>query len=63
VRLDDDRWPESAQRFVLGKVESVEADPANPLRTIVTVVPTVEVERVSEVTLRIASDSGKGTTP
>lgn len=63
VRLDDDRWPESAQRFVLGKVESVEADPANPLRTIITVVPTVEVERVSEVTLRIASDSGKGATP
>lgn len=63
VRLDDDRWPESAQRFVLGKVESVETDPANPLRTIVTVVPTVEVERVSEVTLRIASDSSKGATP
>lgn len=62
VRLDDDRWPESSQRFVLGKVESVEADPANPLRTIITVVPTVEVERPSEITLRIASDSGKGAT-
>lgn len=63
VRLDDDRWPESAQRFVLGKVESVETDPANPLRTIVTVVPTVSVEFVSEVTLRIASDSSKGANP
>lgn len=63
VRLDDDRWPESAQRFVLGKVERVEADSSNPLRTIVTVVPTVEVERVSEVTLRIASDLGRGGTP
>jgi hypothetical protein len=63
VRLDDDSWPESSQRFVLGRVETVAADPASPLRTIITVVPTVKVEIVSEVTLRIASDSAKGATP
>ena len=63
VRLDDDSWPDSAQRFVLGRVESVAADPASPLRTVISVVPTVNVEIVSELTLRIASDSSKGATP
>ncbi|HEX8875604.1 MAG TPA: hypothetical protein VF777_02580 [Phycisphaerales bacterium] len=59
VRLDDDRWPESSQRFVVGKVESVEVDPANPLRVIAIVVPTVEIERISEMTLRIVNDRGE----
>lgn len=57
VRLSDDRWPASSQMFILGKVESVQQDAASPLRTVITVIPTVSIERLSEVTLRI-TDSG-----
>ncbi len=56
VRLSDDRWPASAQMFVLGKVESVQEDPASPLRKVITVMPTLTVDRVSEVILRIVGD-------
>lgn len=62
VRLSDDRWPASSQMFILGKVESVEQDPASPLRTVITVVPTVNIERLSEVTLRITDLSAPLTT-
>jgi cell shape-determining protein MreC len=60
VRLADERWPTSAQMLVLGKVESVEQDPASPLRTIVTVLPTLSVDRVSEVILRMVGDDSSG---
>lgn len=56
VRLDDDRWPASAQMFIIGRVESVETDPSSPLRTSVIVLPNVNIERVSEVTLRLVGD-------
>ncbi|MFO0860455.1 MAG: rod shape-determining protein MreC [Phycisphaerales bacterium] len=55
VRLSDDRWPASSQMFIVGKVESVEQDAASPLRTVITVAPTVSIERLSEVTLRITT--------
>lgn len=60
VRLSDERWPASSQMFILGKVESVQQDAASPLRTVITVIPTVSIERLSEVTLRI-TDSGTPT--
>lgn len=60
VRLSDERWPASSQMFILGKVESVQQDASSPLRTVITVIPTVSIERLSEVTLRI-TDSGMPT--
>lgn len=57
VRLDDDTWPRHAQMLVLGEVERVEQSEDSALRYIVTVRPTVQLERVSEVVLRIAEDS------
>lgn len=62
VRLSDDRWPASSQMFILGKVESVQKDAACPLRTVITVVPTVSMDRLSEMTLRI-TDTMSGTSP
>ncbi len=64
VRLaDTDRWPASAQMLLLGKVESVEPDPNQPLRKTVTVRPTLKLERVSEVVLRISPESPDSDTP
>lgn len=60
VRLDDDRWPASAQMLRIGLVEAVAPSPANPQRQIVTVRPAVpRLDRVTEVVLRvIEADSG-----
>lgn len=55
VRLADDEWPPSARMLIVGKVESVTPSPDDPLRATVTVKPLVNVERVSEVILRVPS--------
>lgn len=59
VRLKDpNHWPRSAQMLLVGRVESVEPSPKQPLRKVVTVRPTIpNLERVSEVYLRIVPDS------
>lgn len=54
VRLDDDRWPRSANMLILGEIESVEPSPEAPLRQAVVVRPlSARLERVAEVILRI----------
>ncbi len=63
VRLSDQRWPESAQMLIVGKVTSIEAAPQGPLRKVVVVSPSVErLDRVSEVVLRtsVRSDQRGG---
>ena len=60
VRLDDDAWPRSAQMLVLGTVERIDDDPDKGLRKIVTVRPTVEIERVKEVTFQLVRDEDRG---
>ena len=56
VRLRDETWPRSAQMLVVGEVVEVASAPDEPTRTIVTVAPTVPLERVSEVVLRVPID-------
>ncbi|MEM1329237.1 MAG: rod shape-determining protein MreC [Planctomycetota bacterium] len=73
VRLDDpEAWPGAAQALVVGAVESVSPDPDQPQRQVVVVRPTVRLERISEVVLRIPRatdasdtefDSDRGGTP
>jgi cell shape-determining protein MreC len=56
VRLDDEAWPRSSQMLVLGRIERVEPDPVG--WKIITVKPTVDLQRVSEVVLRITPSAG-----
>lgn len=56
VRLRDETWPRSAQMLVVGTVTAVDPAPDEPTRTIVTVAPTVPLQRVSEVVLRVPID-------
>ena len=56
VRLLDKAWPESAQKLVIGEVESVDPDRGSPTRSIVTVRPLYTLDRLSEVMIRIPSD-------
>lgn len=65
VRLDDGEWPASAQMLVLGTVEAVEPAPDSPLRRVVVVRPTVALERVTEVIVRVSEMPGdaEGGTP
>ncbi len=58
VRLDDDadRWPRHAQLLIIGRIERVEPNPDMPLRKIITVRPTLALDRVSEVVLRISEE-------
>lgn len=63
VRLDDGQWPQSAQMLVLGAVESVEPAPDSPLRPVIVVRPLINLERVTEVIVRVNSmptDAGEG---
>ncbi|GIK18530.1 MAG: hypothetical protein DYG93_13595 [Leptolyngbya sp. PLA2] len=60
VRLSDPVWPPSAQMLIIGQVERVEPAPDAPLRRVITVRPTVRLERVSEVVLRILQETGEG---
>jgi cell shape-determining protein MreC len=58
VRLSDpSHWPRTAQMLLIGHVEKVEPSPKQPLRRVVTVRPTLDnIERVSEVVLRISPE-------
>ncbi|HZW10279.1 MAG TPA: hypothetical protein VFF69_10290, partial [Phycisphaerales bacterium] len=56
VRLFDRHWPASAQMLVIGAVESVEPAPDSPLRPVIVVRPTVALERVTEVIVRITPE-------
>ncbi|MFG0244312.1 MAG: rod shape-determining protein MreC [Phycisphaerales bacterium JB054] len=58
VRLDDGEWPASAQMLVLGMVEAVEPAPDSPLRPVVIVRPTVALDRVTEVIVRVSEMPG-----
>lgn len=60
VRLDDGEWPTSAQMLVLGLVEAVEPAPDSPLRRVVVVRPTVALERVTEVIVRVSEPAASG---
>lgn len=63
VRLLDRQWPASAQMLVLGRVETVEPAPDSPLRPVITVRPTVTLERVTEVIVRITPSAEEGGGP
>lgn len=64
VRLaDPDRWPLHAQMLVVGIVERVYPSPDQPLRSNIVVRPTLELERVSNVVLRVAEESDAVLTP
>ncbi len=53
VRLADDRWPRSSQMLVIGAI-SDKPEPDSMGWYIVTVKPTVDLERLSEVVVRVA---------
>lgn len=58
VRLSDtERWPKSAQFLVVGTIERVDPNPAMPLRPTVVVRPSLRLERVSEVILRLSREA------
>lgn len=60
VRLSDDTWPASAQMLVLGTVERIDNTPESPTRQRATITPTMRLDRVTEVTLRLAERSEGG---
>lgn len=59
VLLQDSAWPRAAQMLLIGVVETAEPAPNQPLRTVVTVRPTLRLDRVGEVVLRL-SPGGEG---
>lgn len=60
VRLFDETWPRSAQGLIVGVVERVETDPSTGLRKVITVRPTLNIENVAEVMLRLTGDAEPG---
>jgi len=61
VRLDDTSWPTSAQKMIVGVVESVEVNDLDPLRKVIVVRPAYQVSQVTQVVLRIEElDNGNG---
>lgn len=60
VRLEDRKWPQSAQMLVIGRVVLVEPLANQPLRKVVTVEPIEPIERVSEVTIRVPASEADG---
>jgi hypothetical protein len=63
VRVHDATWPRNAQMLELGTIESIEPNPDQPIRRIITVRPRLDLARVSEVLLRIATESEGGGGP
>jgi hypothetical protein len=63
VRLDDTGWPDSSRMLIVGRVESVSTSPEDPLRPVIVVRPTINVERLAEVLLRIQDSSTLELTP
>lgn len=60
VYLQDTTWPRAAQMLLIGEIESVEPAPNQPLRRMVTVRPTLRLDRVGEVVLRMTAGEGGG---
>lgn len=62
VRLQDtdSRWPQSAQMLIIGQIETAEP---SPLRVMVTVRPVLNIERASEVLIRIPVDDPGASAP
>ena len=60
VCLLDEEWPRNAQMLVIGTIERIEPADDDPLRRVITVEPTTDLQRVSEVVLRIPVDQGPG---
>jgi len=58
VRLFDRQWPASAQMLVIGRVETVNPAPDSPLRPVISVRPTVVLDRVTEVIVRVTPTEG-----
>lgn len=61
VRLVDDTWPQSAKMLVIGQVDRIEPAPDQPLRKIVHVRLVYNIDRWSEVMIRIPESSAMGT--
>jgi cell shape-determining protein MreC len=57
VRLEDPQWPQSSWMLVIGRVESTRR--GNDGRQYATVRPTADLERLSEVVLRLTRDEGE----
>ncbi len=57
VHLDDRAWPANARMLVLGTIIDMQPYKDSPLRQIITVRPTVKIDRVTEVILRIPTDN------
>lgn len=57
VRLIDDAWPASAKMLIVGQVDRIEPAPDQPLRKIVFVRPVYNIDRWSEVMIRIPENS------
>jgi cell shape-determining protein MreC len=56
VRLDDPSWPKSARMLVLGTITEVKTSPSG--RPLIFVKPTTDLDRLSEVVLRITPKTG-----
>lgn len=57
VRLADRTWPGAAQMLIVGTVTRVDPSPTQPLRKVITVEPTLRLDRVSEVVLRLTDEA------
>ncbi len=53
VRLDDIDWPPSSRMLIVGRIVSVSPSPEDPLRSVIVVKPAMNIERLSEVLLRV----------
>lgn len=62
LRDSDGRWPQSSQMLIIGKIEKAEPSPEIPTRTVITVRPLHDIERASEVMIRVpdAEESTRG---
>jgi len=58
LRLDDRRWPATAQGMVLGEIESLHINDQEPLRETIIVRPVYQVQHVASVTLIIERPAG-----
>lgn len=61
VRLLDDTWPPSAKMLVIGRVDRIEPAPDQPLRKIVHVRLVYNIDRWSEVMIRIPESTAPTT--
>jgi len=57
VRLSDDSWAMNSQMLVVGTVTDVRPDKQQPLRQVVTVQPSVDLQRVGSVILRLTPNA------